>query len=265
MKRLSGFFGSKKPALDRRAPVTDKILGDLETQAKTADLGLRWVPLNRAGDLCDRGGDRARALQYYGRAIDAMLEDGQPEPARGLATKIVRIHPEAVKTLCTLTWLDLAAHHMASVVVHLNEYVASALRGGREDIAGEQIHMMAHVVPDAEFRGAAADALDALEFTDFAAEVRVWIEAGLTPYDEGGPGDWTELCLSHALGSNVRKIIVTGQDRSDPGDARGSRASGAKQANGEEASEGDAEGGEEVQTTRDSKANGHDQAEGYPA
>jgi hypothetical protein len=236
MKSLSGLFRSKNPAVDRRAPVTDKVLSDLEAQAQTADLGLRWVPLNRAGDLCDRAGDRARALQYYGRAIDAMLEDGQPEPARGLATKIVRIHPEAVRTLCTLTWLDLASHHMASVVVHLNEYVEGALRSGREDIAGEQIQMMAHVVTDVEFRSAAADALDAIELPDAAAQVRVWIEAGGAPHDEGDEGDWTDLCLSHALGSSVRMIA-------EPGD----------------------EGGEDVAAASDSTANGQDHAGGYPA
>ena len=175
MKRLSGLFGSKKPQVDRRAPVTETVLADLEEQAGNADLGLRWVPLNRAGDLCDRAGNQSQALHYYGSAIDAMLEDGQPEPARGLATKIVRIHPETVRTLCTLTWLDLASHHMASVVVHLNEYVASALKGGREDIAGEQIQMMAQVVADAEFRSAAAEALDALDLPDAAAEVRARI------------------------------------------------------------------------------------------
>ena len=244
MKPLSGLFRSKNPALDRRAPVTETVLADLEARAETADSGLRWVPLNRAGDLCDRAGDRLRALQYYGRAIDAMLEDGQPEPARGLATKIVRIHPTAVRTLCTLTWLDLASHHMASVMVHLNEYVASAREGGREDLAGEQIHMMAQVVTDAEFRGAAADALDALEFTDLAAEVRAWIEAGHAPHDEGDSGDWT--------GTASRDT----QDSGTPG---------SQKANGEEASEGDSGGVEEVLTKKDSTANGHDQAEGYPA
>jgi hypothetical protein len=236
MKSLSGLFRSKNPAVDRRAPVTDAVLGDLEAQAETADLGLRWVPLNRAGDLCDRAGDRARALQYYGRAIDAMLEDGQPEPARGLATKIVRIHPEAVRTLCTLTWLDLAAHHMASVVVHLNEYVAGALRSGREDIAGEQIQMMAHVVADVEFRAAAADALDAIDCPEAAAEVRVWIEAGQAPHDENAPEDWTDLCLSHALGSNVRRIAESG--------------------GGE---------GQDARAKRESTASGQDHAGGYPA
>ena len=266
MKPLSGLFRSKNPASDRRAPLTETVLADLEARAETADSGLRWVPLNRAGDLCDRAGDRLRALQYYGRAIDAMLEDGQPEPARGLATKIVRIHPTAVRTLCTLTWLDLASHHMASVMVHLNEYVASAREGGREDLAGEQIHMMAQVVTDAEFRGAAADALDALEFTDIAAEVRAWIKAGHAPHDEGDSGDWTELCLSHALGSNVRRIVgSSGGGGTASRETQDSGTPGSQKANGEEASEGDSGGVEEVLTKKDSTANGHDQAEGYPA
>ena len=156
MKRISSWFRSGKSSPDRRAPVAEELLADLEAQAEAAAFGFRWVPLNRAGDLCERAGDRARALQYYGRAIDMMLEDGQPEPARGLATKIVRIHPTAVRTLCTLTWLDLASHHMASVAVHLTEYVESAKAGVVEDLAAEQIYMMAQVVDDAEFRSAAA-------------------------------------------------------------------------------------------------------------
>ena len=197
-----------------------------------------------------------------------MLEDGQPEPARGLATKIVRIHPEAVRTLCTLTWLDLASHHMASVVVHLNEYVASALKAGREDIAGEQIQMMAQAVADVEFRGAAADALDALDLADAAAEVRVGIEAGDSPQDEGDPADWTELCLSHALGSNVRRIDEPERDGGDgatgSGEAGGSGTPGAKKGNGEDAGEGEGEA-EDVLAKEDSTANGQDQTEGHTA
>ena len=206
MKRLSGLFRSKNPAADRRAPVTDDILSDLEEKAGAAELGFRWIPLNRAGDLCDRAGDRPQALKYYGRAIDAMLEDGQPEPARGLATKIVRIHPEAVRTLCTLTWLDLASHHMASVVVHLNEYVASAIRGEREELAGEQIYMMAYVVADQDFRCAVVDALKVLGHPEDSSEVRNWVAAERAPHDAGNQADWTERCLSHALGSNARRV-----------------------------------------------------------
>ena len=242
MKRLSGLFRSKNPALDRRAPLTDEVLKDLEEQAATAESGFRWVPLNRAGDLCDRAGDRTRALQYYGRAIDAMLEDGQPEPARGLATKIVRIHPDAVRTLCTLTWLDLASHHMASVVVHLNEYVASAVKGDRQDLAGEQIYMMAHVVADQDFRCAALDALNALGHTDDATEVRDWVAAEKAPHDGDSPTDWIDRCLSHALGSNARRLSDTDMDEAGEGDTTDT----------DEASEGDAEVMEEPRAKRGS-------------
>jgi len=256
MKRISSWFRSGKSSPDRRAPVAAELLADLEAQAEAAAFGFRWVPLNRAGDLCERAGDRARALQYYGRAIDMMLEDGQPEPARGLATKIVRIHPTAVRTLCTLTWLDLASHHMASVVVHLTEYVESAKAGGVEDLAGEQIYMMAQVVEDSEFRGAAAEALDALDRSDDAAEVTDWAAAGQAPHDGESPADWTDLCLSHALGSNVRK--VDGQEATP--DSGRPASSGA---NGEDASEGGPGRVEEVLAKRDQVPEGQDVSEEY--
>ncbi len=226
MKRISSWFRTRKSSSDRGESVPDEVLADLEVEADAAESGFRWVPLNRAGDLCDRAGDRSRALHYYGRAIDVMLEDGQPEPARGLATKIVRIHPTAVRTLCTLTWLDLASHHMASVVVHLTEYVKSAQGSGVQELAGEQIHTMAQVAADQDFRCAAIDALNALGHEDDAAEVRNWVAAGHAPHDGEDSEDWTDRCLSHALGSNARRVT--------------------SEANGEETSEGNPEQVDEV-------------------
>ena len=231
MKRISSWFRPSKSSSDRREPVSEELLTDLELKSKAAGSGFRWVPLNRAGDLCDRAGDRDRALKYYGRAIDVMLEDGQPEPARGLATKIVRIHPTAVRTLCTLTWLDLASHHMASVVVHLSEYVKSAQEAGVEDLAGEQIYLMAQVAADLDLMAQVVRCgrskisgvrrgrweLSELGHTDEAAEVRDWVAAERAPHDRESTEDWADRCLSHALGSNVRKV--------------------AGQANGEETSE----------------------------
>ncbi len=254
MKRISSWFRSSKSSSDRGQSVPEEVLADLEVEAEAAESGFRWVPLNRAGDLCDRAGDRSRALHYYGRAIDVMLEDGQPEPARGLATKIVRIHPTAVRTLCTLTWLDLASHHMASVVVHLTEYVGSAQRNGMEELAAEQIYMMAQVVTDAQFRGAAADALDALDYSDEAAEVTDWLAAGQAPHDGEPSDDWTERCLSHALGSNARRTAASGG-------ARGSGTPASSDANGEDTSEGNPEQVEEMQAKTDPTADGQDLSE----
>ena len=251
MKRLSGLFRSKTPAADRRAPLTDEILSDLEEKAGTAESGFRWIPLNRAGDLCDRAGDRPQALKYYGRAIDAMLEDGQPEPARGLATKIVRIHPEAVRTLCTLTWLDLASHHMASVVVHLNEYVASATREGRKELAGEQIYMMAYVVADQDFRCAVVDALNVLGHPEDSTEVRNWVAAEQAPHDAGNQADWTDRCLSHALGSNARRVArpeAVLEDIAEAEEEELSKASDDQEAETDQVEDGDTDRADEEVT-----------------
>ena len=137
---------------------------------------------------------------------------------------------------------------MASVVVHLTEYVEGAKKAEVEDLAGEQIYMMAHVVADAEFRGAAADALDVLDRSDHAAEVTDWVASGKAPHDKEPPEDWTDRCLGHALGSNVREF----QGQATPGGA-----------NGEDASAGDSGREDEVLAKRDPTADGADQPEEY--
>lgn len=238
MKRLSDLFRSKSSGSEPDAPLDEAVLADLEAKSEVAELGFRWVPLNRAGDLCYRAGESGRALGYYGRAIDAMLEDGQPEPARGLATKIVRIHPSAVRTLCTLTWLDLASHHMASVVVHLNEYVTSAKAGGRQELATDQIFSMARLVTDTEFRCAAIDALDELEAESQAAAVKEWVVAGQAPHDAEDSEDWADICLSHALGSNVGKIDGEGNEEESEEGAEEESAAGPADAPENEFEEG---------------------------
>ena len=216
MRRIAAWFrsGSSAPP-ETVQDVDESALAVLEAKAEEAALGFRWISLNRAGDLCEKGGDRLRALSYYGRAIDAMLEDGQPEPARGIATKIVRIHPEAVRTLCTLTWLDLASDHLASVLEHLAKYVEAARRGGREALAAEQIFEMAKVVPGRQFLESAAEALDQLGHEEESDQVREWAEAGKAPSAVEDSHELTERCLSGAIGSNFQKVDeASGRDDS---------------------------------------------------
>ena len=86
--------------------------------------------------------------------------------------------------------------------------------------------MMAQVATDQDFRCAAVDALSALGHTDEAAEVRGWVAAERAPHDGESTEDWTERCLSHALGSNARRVT--------------------SEANGEEASEENPEEVDEV-------------------
>lgn len=167
----SGQAGTGSPALESQ-------LAALEREVEGAVAGYRGTPLNRAGDLCIKAGDRERALGYYGQSIDAFLEDGQLESARGVALKIVRIHPGAVRTLCTLTWLDLASGHSADALTHLEQYVEAVLRGGQREIATAQIRRMGNMELPQKVRDAAADALDRLDEPEAAAGVREWSGGG---------------------------------------------------------------------------------------
>lgn len=144
----------------------------LEREADEARLGFRGTPLNRAGDLCMQAKETGRALEYYGRAIDAYLHDGHPELARGVAQKLIRVHPGAVRTYCTLTWLDLGLGYLADARTHVGGYVAAARRAGREDLAIQQVREMARTVADHGFRMAAATALDDLGDRGGARELR---------------------------------------------------------------------------------------------
>ena len=175
----------------------------LEAEAQRAPRAFRATPLNRAGDLCLRAGDRPRALSYYGRAIDALLEDGQRDAARGVANKIIRVHPEAVRTLCTLTWLDLAARHMATALLHLRDYVVAVKGSRHERLAGNQVLEMARSVTHDEFLHAAADAMDQLGFTSEAGMIREWGVGGGSPEARAQPGAMAERCLQQAMGSNA--------------------------------------------------------------
>ena len=159
------------PAGEAAAALPER-LKVLEREAEMARLGFRGTPLHRAGDLCMQAKDSDQALKYYGRAIDAYLHDGHPELARGVAQKLIRVHPNAVRTYCTLTWLDLGLGYLADARTHVGGYVAAARRAGREDLAIPQVREMAKTVIDQGFRTAAATALSDLGDRVGADEIR---------------------------------------------------------------------------------------------
>ena len=105
--------------------------------------------------------------------------------------------------------------------------------------------------------------------TDAGAEVRSRVEADDPPQGEGGPLDWTDLCLSHALGSNVRKVAPPEEvlaATADTGDPQDSGTPGSKKANGGENSEEVKDAGVgDVKAKRDSTASSQGHTEGYPA
>jgi tetratricopeptide (TPR) repeat protein len=207
MSALSDWFRKKtKPAAPQPRGAGDwrKEVEALEREAERTSRAFQGTPLNKAGDICLRAGERDVALTLYGRAIDALLEDGQREAARGVANKIIRVHPGAIRTLCTLTWLDLAARHMATALLHLRDYVEAAKKGGQEFLTAEQIFLMASVAPQEEFLAAAADALDNLGFADRASTVRDWVASGGSPNRITHPDELATHCLRTAVGVNKK-------------------------------------------------------------
>ncbi|MBM4183198.1 MAG: hypothetical protein FJ207_03120 [Gemmatimonadetes bacterium] len=143
MSFLSRLFGSKGEPAQPGGRLTQR-LERLEEEAQNAAPGYVGTSYNRAGDVALREGDAERAMGFYGRAIDAFLADEQPEAARGVANKIIRVRPHAVRTLCTLTWLDLAARHTATALLHLRDYVDAAKEAKRHSHAAGQIFALRH-------------------------------------------------------------------------------------------------------------------------
>ena len=203
MSLLSRLFGSKEPAPARGVMTLDDRLAMLDQEAEDAPAGYKGTPLNKAGDFALRDGDRKRALVYYGRAIDAFLEDEQREAARGVANKLIRVHPEAVRTLCTLLWLDLGARHMATALLHLRDYIEAAIRAEMQALAGNQLFEMARIAPQTEFLEAVADGLDALDLAHHAREVRGWTVDGGSPDVIEDDDLLASACLQAAVQTNA--------------------------------------------------------------
>lgn len=236
MSFFSRLFGSGKGSQD-----LDARLERLEKQAEDAAPGYVGSAFNRAGDLALREGRPEQAVDYYGRAIDAFLEDAQREAARGVANKIIRVRPGALRTLCTLTWLDLAAKHEATALLHLRDYVEGAKKKQEDTRAATQIYEMAKICPLEEFIAAVADALDGMDYPSRAQEVRSWVTDG-APAEISDAHELAEACLSAAMRSSER-----GQDflDDDEGGAEDEEAEPEEAIDASEDENGEAENEED--------------------
>lgn len=202
MSRITKIFAPVRDAFSRKAPSDkDRILADLEIEIEKESLSFKGTLLNRAGDVCMKAGDGEEAVRYYGRAIDALIEDEQPEAARGVAKKIIRIRPQAIRTICTLTWLALAARHMATARQDLRQYAKAAKEGNQIELAGKHILAMAKLQRDVSFLEHAAEALDELGMEDEANLVRDWVLAGGSPKVPETEENLIARCLKGAGGS----------------------------------------------------------------
>lgn len=254
MSFLSRLFGSKSSS--PRGGDIEARLEELEKEAEKARPGYVGSALNRAGDLALKAEQHDRAVGFYGRAIDAFLDDAQRELARGVANKIIRVRPTAIRTLCTITWLDLAARHQASALMHLRDYVNAAAEAGQQQRAATQIHLMAKMSPDSEFIDAVADSLDALDYPRRAKEVRGWIAMGAPDaLDEALA--LSDACMQAAVRSNDRdlpllvddpeaeEVEAAGADEPEPAAAADSSSEVDATEEVEAAAEADADAGEE--------------------
>jgi tetratricopeptide (TPR) repeat protein len=205
LSKLSRLIGSLSSSAGRGD--VEGRLARFEAEAENATAGYVGSSYNKAGDLALKEGQRDRAVAYYGRAIDAFLEDAQREAARGVANKIIRVRPSAVRTLCTLTWLDLAAQHDATALLHLRDYTSAAREAGQHSRAATQIYEMASIAPESEFVEAVADALDGLDFSNRAREVRGWAGTG-SPKGISDRDELSEACLLAAVRSNDRDAVL---------------------------------------------------------
>jgi tetratricopeptide (TPR) repeat protein len=203
MSFLNRLFGAKDEPAKSEGKLQQR-LERMEAEAANAAPAYVGSTYNRMGDLALRAGDPERAAGYYGRAIDAFLEDGQREAARGVANKIIRVRPGAVRTLCTLTWLDLASRHMATALLHLRDYVAAAKDVDEYALAANQVYAMARIVADPEFLDAAADALDGLDFSHRAEEVREWAGQDGSSDALRDSEELAAACVSAAVRTNER-------------------------------------------------------------
>ena len=183
---------------------SDRQLKELAAEAEGASQGARWAAFNRLGDAYLKAGDRLRALSSFGKAIDALLEDGQLEPARAVAKKVIRLHPEAVRTLCTVVWLELASKKIPAAVASLHLYVEAAKEGDLGRLACGQILEMARLVSDPVFLEAAVMALDTLGCSGDSLEAQKWAAQGGSSTAPKSQKKLHVLCMKAAIGSNVK-------------------------------------------------------------
>jgi len=253
MSFLSRVFGSRSSS----PKDVEGQLQRLEAEAESASAAYVGTSYNKAGDLMLREGEPDRALVYYGRAIDAFLEDAQREAARGVANKIIRVRPSAVRTLCTLTWLDLAVQHKATALLHLRDYVRAAKVAEQQSRAATQIYAMARIAPESEFVGAVADALDSLDFANRGEEVRRWAVDG-SGEAISDPQELSDACVLAAVRSNDRDAVLL-LDEDGPADTESDED---EIVAGEETLPDEADEAEDSASTEDSGGSAGDSTSG---
>ena len=135
-------------------------LSALEEKAETVRVPGADAPFyNAAGDLCSEAKDEIRALEYYGKAVDAYLRAERWEAAAAMCRKILRSQPGAVRARCTLSWLAIGKGFVADAQTQVTDYAEAAYRFGREMLAASQLRRMGELAVNPTVRVTVAEQL----------------------------------------------------------------------------------------------------------
>jgi hypothetical protein len=156
---------------------------DPESRATVTDvppLAERAALFRRAAEVCANGGDIARALTYFGRAIDSYLGLGDHRTAAEICRAVVRMAPGVIRTRCTYGLL-LIGERLERIdedgiptqaVRHLQAYVDASLDADAAAIAAHRLLMLGEVTDYPAVRGLIADLLLDLGAPDDASALR---------------------------------------------------------------------------------------------
>lgn len=173
---LKRIFGGGDDDEDRRRPAVMSLqnLRRVEEELERAGRGTAAAArlLNRAGDLHLAQEDRPGALKRYGEAIDAYLKSGEYDSAMAVCRKIIRVVPDVIRTRRTLAWLCIGKGFLEIAREQIDAYVAASRESGLEELAVQQLQLMAQYVDRSDFREFLAERLDELDAGDEAERVR---------------------------------------------------------------------------------------------
>ena len=196
-RKVLDLFGPKK----QKKAYLHRLLQDLESKAATSTSGHSPHYLNRAGDVALSLGDVARALHFWGKAIDGYLVS-HPDAAAAACRKVLRHAPEVVRAHRTLTLPSIGLGHLDEAMAHLRDYVTAAQQAERPDLAVQQLRRVARIAGDERFVRRAAEFLAELGDTrgsaKILAEAATFKESGdVDPYNRWGAVLWAAQMSPH--------------------------------------------------------------------
>lgn len=118
------------------------------------------------GDQFAKAGERDRALDYYGRALNDYLGEGLHGMAAAVAQRMVERYPDVVRARMTLAVLSLAeglrvlpAGTLKNTCPDFQDYVRAVREAGQEAIAVRELRRLAAATESATVRERLAEFL----------------------------------------------------------------------------------------------------------